>query len=685
MAARSIEAGRAHVRTDADLSPLEKKLKTIQAKFQALGSRIKGIGAGFAAVGAGVTAIGSSALGGIAALSTRFADLGGNLDDVAQRTGISAKSLSELAYAAELGGTDLATLERSVARLQRGISDANGGNKAMAEAFDAIGLSAAELAKLSPEEQFLAVGKAIAAVPDPTLRAARAMELFGRSGTQLLPMLLSDIDAVRKEAQDLGLVISDEDAVRGAELGDALDRVKKSLGGIATQLGAAIAEPFTKIANTVAGIIGRVSAWVAANRNVVRTVAAVSAGLVAVGTVATGVGLAIIGLGATIASIGTIASAAFAAVGAAVAIVTSPITLAAAGIAAVGVATLSASGGLLTLAKMFSGLGTVATAAWQGIIAAIGRGDLQTAGQIAFTALEVGWLTVTTKIQEAWQSASSYLVNVWLDAVQSIAQIGGRLGDSIAATGTESMGLWSDSITVIQGAFDSLFTNIKIGFRNFLGFLDRVHNVVGQVIETINKYNPLDGSGKQNERIKALEQGYDSRAAQREARNEQDRQALARRGEGRVGTIGERERARAEAARQREEQAREFGKMLSEDIDRRRPVNRGGLSEAQARLGELQDRLRRQTAQAQSGVGPNSRMWNENLAHAAQRAEGARLGASRAFESAGSVGTFVSGVAGRIAGGGVQDTMKDAALETAANTAKLTEQMRQLIEEGALT
>lgn len=653
---KSIEAGRASVRVDAELSPLQKKLGQIDASFKQLGSKISGIGKGFAAVGAGITAAGATTLGSIVALSTRFAGLGDELSKAHDRTGIAASSLSELGYAAAQSGSDLATVEKSVSKMQRGIIEASEGSKMIAESFDAIGLSAEQLKKLSPEEQFLAVGKAIAKIPDPTERAARAMQIFGRSGTQLLPMLTSDIEALRQEARDLGLVISDEDAVNATNLGDAFDRVKKSLGGIATQLGAAIAVPFTHIANTIATIIGRVSAWVSANRDVVKMVAAIAAGFVVAGTVITGVGIALIGFGATIAAIGTIASTVFAAVGTAIGILTSPITLAVAGIVAIGYVALEASGSLTTLSEMFGSLGTTATTAWGGIVAAISSGDFETAGQIAFTALEVAWLTVTNKMKEVWNQVSDFFVNVWLNVVESIVQTGASIYFGMAS--------WFDKLSVsLTDGFDTAFVYI-------VGAIDNIQTAIAKAIIKAGEFFGMFSKAESVQIQATLDDELSKRAGGRD--------------KGLGGRFGQRAEDAAGRDASRQSTASQFADTVREDFERRQSrssVDGSGLSDAQKRLQELQSKLQEQASDAQAKAAKAQEESGK-----AQKAGSAQAGAADAMKltGAGSVGTFVAGAASQLGGASIQDSIASATQATADNTSSMVDQMREMIAGGGL-
>ena len=53
----------------------------------------------------------------------KFAALGDALHKMSARTGVSAKSLSELRFAAQQSGTDLGTVEKAVKRMQGSILD----------------------------------------------------------------------------------------------------------------------------------------------------------------------------------------------------------------------------------------------------------------------------------------------------------------------------------------------------------------------------------------------------------------------------------------------------------------------------------------------------------------------------------------------------------------------------------
>jgi TP901 family phage tail tape measure protein len=89
--------------------------------------------------------------------------------------------------------------------------------------------------------------------------------------------------AVMEEAQRLGLVMSSEDATAAAALTDAWTRLKSSLKTAVIQIGAALAPALQKLANWLTKIGRPLVDWIRQNKNLVVTVAAVAAGVMAGG------------------------------------------------------------------------------------------------------------------------------------------------------------------------------------------------------------------------------------------------------------------------------------------------------------------------------------------------------------------------------------------------------------------
>lgn len=472
-----VRAGSAFVEVGANLSGVEiafRKLDqmagAIGKSFDAVGSKVSSIGSGVATLGGIVGAAGTAVIAPIVGMAKAFADAGSEVADASARTGASASSLSQLGYAAAQTGSDLGTVTAGINKMQKGIV-------AGSEGIEGLGIDMESLAKKSPDQQFEMIGRKIAEISDPTERAAAAMKIFGKSGTSLLP-LFADLDALKKEAVDLGIALSDQDASNADRLGDAFDRIAAVTKGIGLRVGAAIAEPLASILETTAKIASIGIEWAKNNQGVIQTVAAIGAGAVAVGTVIAGIGAGVIAVGAAISSVGVIVGGigtAFSAVGAIVGAIVSPIGIVVAGVAALGGYIVYASGALDGLGAMFGTIGETATTAWAGIVAALGSGDLEAVGKIAFTALEVAWLTVTSTMQEAW----GFLGATFSEVGRTITQAGLGIWHGMEAAADQAAAFilraFDETGAAILNTFDSIDTAIQkavIELSKFLGLVD---------------------------------------------------------------------------------------------------------------------------------------------------------------------------------------------------------------------
>ncbi len=187
------------------------------------------------AIGIAMVGMGVAAIGAAAASVKAFADMGDEVQKMALRTGFSTEALSELRHAAEISGANLGTLEKGVKRMSGTILDAQDGLETYVRSFRHIGIEVQELDGLNPEEQFLRIAEAIAEVEDPTKRAAIAQDIFGRAGTELLPLFAAGKEGLkdlREEAHKLGIVFDQEAADSAAEFKDSLTRLDGAVNGL---------------------------------------------------------------------------------------------------------------------------------------------------------------------------------------------------------------------------------------------------------------------------------------------------------------------------------------------------------------------------------------------------------------------------------------------------------------------
>lgn len=267
MASRAdIEAGKAFVTLYVKGGPLDRGLRT-------WGSKIQAWGRGIAAAGAGITGLGAAIAAPLVAATKNFIESGDEIEKFSKRTGLAAQNLAELRYAA--GESDL-TMEQLAAAMRYMIT----------AGFDPA--------------QFDEIAESIAAIEDPTLRAARAMEVFGtRNGTALLPMILALKD-LRAEARANGIFISDDEADRAAKLGDSFNRLQNTLAAVTFRIGAALEPMITSILEVVQKIAVGIGNWVSKNAKAAQAFAAIAAALLVIGPAVVALGVTIAGIGAAL-------------------------------------------------------------------------------------------------------------------------------------------------------------------------------------------------------------------------------------------------------------------------------------------------------------------------------------------------------------------------------------------------
>lgn len=237
MGRSDIEAGRAFVRLSVKRGAFDSGLAAAKKSLLAFAK-------GAAVVASASVAAGASIAGGIVAAVVKFAAAGDKLDKMSARTGVSVEALHELGFAAEQSGASIGDIENALRRMAKTVGDATSGTKESIDALAGLGLKVEDLAGLTPEKQFETIAGRIGEIQDPTLQAAAAMDVFGRSATQLIPLINSGesgIAALRKEARDLGGTFTSDQAATAARLTDAWNRIKTATAGVTREIGAAFA------------------------------------------------------------------------------------------------------------------------------------------------------------------------------------------------------------------------------------------------------------------------------------------------------------------------------------------------------------------------------------------------------------------------------------------------------------
>lgn len=146
--------------------------------------------------------------------------------DMAQATGLSARALQELRVAAVKGSAEVEDLNVGLFHLSRSMAGAKKGSEENTAAFHRLGVKVTDSkGKLrATDDVIMDVAESISKMPDGAEKTALAMDIFGRSGAKLIPMLnegREHLDEFRKSAA----VMTDEQL----EAGDKLSKSIKAL------------------------------------------------------------------------------------------------------------------------------------------------------------------------------------------------------------------------------------------------------------------------------------------------------------------------------------------------------------------------------------------------------------------------------------------------------------------------
>lgn len=199
------------------------------------------------------TAAAGAALTGIASSAASQAD---EIDKMSAKIGISKQAYQEWSYVLGQNGMDVNSLQNGMKTLVKQMDGAAQGTEASVELFERLGVSVVDsTGKMkSQEEMFKEVTMTLAAMENGTEKAALANELFGRSGSEMMPMLNNGAEGITdltERAHELGLIMGDDAVTAGVVLGDTLDDVKKSAGMVGTKIGVALFPILQKILDMV--------------------------------------------------------------------------------------------------------------------------------------------------------------------------------------------------------------------------------------------------------------------------------------------------------------------------------------------------------------------------------------------------------------------------------------------------
>lgn len=228
---------------------------------------------------AGTVMLGASAAvgGNILAVGKSTADYAGDMYDMARGAGIGVEAFQKLAYAGRMSGVETEKLSASLVKFDRMVAEATGGNKTYMQTFEDLGIKIKDSAGnlRQPNEIFEDVADIFHNTEDGIGKTALAVELFGKSGADLIPMLndgKAGLKAFYAEAERLGLALSNEMIAKGDAFSDQLENIGEQVKGVKLQLGAALIPALSAATEKISKVIDKITKWVQENPELAATI-----------------------------------------------------------------------------------------------------------------------------------------------------------------------------------------------------------------------------------------------------------------------------------------------------------------------------------------------------------------------------------------------------------------------------
>jgi len=195
----------------------------------------------------------------IADWAKEFAEAAEHVEHLAQTFGMTTTQIQQLNAVAITTGISLDTITRGMQVLDKNAVQAAEGNSAVATAFKAVGIAANDGS--TQWQRLMTIADKFKEMDDGPKKVALAMELLGRSGAQLIPVLnmgsegLEQIAAKAKEYDVAQTEVSASAQERGAALAESINEGKLAWQGLTNILGDAFAPTLKEIVDSIDGLI----------------------------------------------------------------------------------------------------------------------------------------------------------------------------------------------------------------------------------------------------------------------------------------------------------------------------------------------------------------------------------------------------------------------------------------------
>ena len=214
---------------------------------------------GFSASGAAAVTVVGGLVGALASSTMDMSKTADDLLTLSTQTGLTTDQLQEFEYASELVDVSTDTLQGSLVKLTNNMQTAATGTGSAAEAFKTLKVKVADSQGhlKNNYDVFLQTIDALGKMKNETERDALAMDIFGRSATDLNPLIEAGsgrLEELAEQAHEVGYVVDNETLQSFGELDDAMQKLDKQGDAVKRSFAEALLPVITAFVDVITAI-----------------------------------------------------------------------------------------------------------------------------------------------------------------------------------------------------------------------------------------------------------------------------------------------------------------------------------------------------------------------------------------------------------------------------------------------
>lgn len=225
------------IKTEKQIESISGELKQSKINWEAVGDTVGTVAKGF---GVALAALGTAAVGAATALAGLTVSASNYADDLLTQSTYTRQSTDDLqkyAYACRFIDADMNTLTKSMTKNIKSMDSARNGSAAYADTYKKLGIAVTDSngeLRDSNEVYWEAID-ALGNIQNETERDAMAMQIFGKSATELNSIIEAGSDAFKglgDEAEEMGVVMSEEALNSLGKFNDKLQILSAGMDGL---------------------------------------------------------------------------------------------------------------------------------------------------------------------------------------------------------------------------------------------------------------------------------------------------------------------------------------------------------------------------------------------------------------------------------------------------------------------